>query len=141
MYPLTRQALRASVLLGVFFAVPSAVAFGALTSHADKTGLRPTTLSFAEAGVPTDSGVAMSGGAGSAHLVDFAREIEDGWLDGVLTVGVTSGASVPEVLVRDVLEWLAERGWASVEEINTAEESVTFSLPRELRPPRSPSAS
>ncbi|MGZ4914614.1 MAG: hypothetical protein ACXV3T_06860 [Halobacteriota archaeon] len=57
MYPLTRQALRASVLLGVFFVVSSAVAFGALTSYADTTSLRPTTLSFAEGSVPTDSTV------------------------------------------------------------------------------------
>ena len=52
------------------------------------------------------------------------------------TVGVTSGASVPEVLVRGVLDHLAERGWGSVEEITTAEESLVFSLPRELRPSR-----
>ena len=52
------------------------------------------------------------------------------------TVGVTSGASVPEVLVRGVLDHLAERGWGDVEEITTAEETLTFSLPRELRPAR-----
>ena len=52
------------------------------------------------------------------------------------TVGVTSGASVPEVLVRGVLDHLVERGWGSVEEITTAEESLVFSLPRELRPSR-----
>ena len=80
--------------------------------------------------------VALSAGAGAAHLVDYAREIDDAWLDGVRTVGVTSGASVPEVLVRGVLEHLADRGWESVEEITTAEESLVFSLPRELRPAR-----
>jgi 4-hydroxy-3-methylbut-2-enyl diphosphate reductase len=80
--------------------------------------------------------VALSAGAGAAHLVDYAREIDEAWLDGVTTVGVTSGASVPEVLVRGVLEHLAERGWGSVEEITTAEESLVFSLPRELRPSR-----
>ena len=52
------------------------------------------------------------------------------------TIGLTSGASVPEVLVRGVLEHLAERGWDAVEEVTTAEETLTFSLPRELRPQR-----
>jgi 4-hydroxy-3-methylbut-2-en-1-yl diphosphate reductase len=84
--------------------------------------------------------VALSAGAGAAYLVDYAREIDDDWLDGVGTVGVTSGASVPEVLVRGVLEHLAERGWGTVEEITTAEESLVFSLPRELRPRRGSSA-
>jgi 4-hydroxy-3-methylbut-2-en-1-yl diphosphate reductase len=80
--------------------------------------------------------VALSAGAGAAHLVDYAQEIDEAWLDGVGTIGVTSGASVPEVLVRGVLEHLAERGWGEVEEITTAEESLVFSLPRELRPSR-----
>jgi 4-hydroxy-3-methylbut-2-en-1-yl diphosphate reductase len=80
--------------------------------------------------------VALSAGAGAAHLVDYAREIDEAWLDGVGTIGVTSGASVPEVLVRGVLEHLAERGWGEVEEVTTAEESLVFSLPRELRPSR-----
>ena len=80
--------------------------------------------------------VALSAGAGAAHLVDYAREIDEAWLDGATTVGVTSGASVPEVLVRGVLDHLAERGWGEVEEITTAEESLVFSLPRELRPSR-----
>src|SRR5690242_11137483 len=80
--------------------------------------------------------VALSAGAGAARLVDDAREIDDAWLAGVDTVGVTSGASVPEVLVRGVLDHLAERGWDAVEEIATAEESLVFSLPRELRPSR-----
>jgi 4-hydroxy-3-methylbut-2-enyl diphosphate reductase len=84
--------------------------------------------------------VALQAGAGAGHLIDYARQIEDGWLDGVTTVGVTSGASVPEVLVRGVLEHLAERGWASVEEVTTAEETVTFALPRELRPRRAGAA-
>jgi 4-hydroxy-3-methylbut-2-enyl diphosphate reductase len=80
--------------------------------------------------------VALSAGAGAAHLIDYAREIDDAWLDGVATIGLTSGASVPEVLVRGVIAHLAERGWADVEEITTAEETLTFSLPRELRPAR-----
>ncbi|TWF76452.1 4-hydroxy-3-methylbut-2-enyl diphosphate reductase [Pseudonocardia hierapolitana] len=81
--------------------------------------------------------VALTAGAGAAHLIDYAREIDDAWLEGVDTVGLTSGASVPEVLVRGVLDHLAERGWESVEEVSTAEETLRFSLPRELRPARS----
>ncbi|WP_300008577.1 4-hydroxy-3-methylbut-2-enyl diphosphate reductase [Pseudonocardia sp.] len=82
--------------------------------------------------------VALQAGAGASHLIDYSREIDDTWLDGVRTVGVTSGASVPEVLVRGVLDHLAEHGFGSVEEITTAEETLTFSLPRELRPSRAP---
>jgi 4-hydroxy-3-methylbut-2-enyl diphosphate reductase len=77
--------------------------------------------------------VALEHGAKAGYLVDFADEIDEAWLEGVRSVGVTSGASVPEVLVRDVLTWLAERGYADVQEVTTAEESLTFSLPRELR--------
>jgi 4-hydroxy-3-methylbut-2-enyl diphosphate reductase len=77
--------------------------------------------------------VALEHGAKAGHLVDFADEIDEAWLEGVDSVGVTSGASVPEVLVRDVLAWLAERGYAEVQEVTTAEESLIFSLPRELR--------
>ncbi|HYZ08937.1 MAG TPA: 4-hydroxy-3-methylbut-2-enyl diphosphate reductase [Pseudonocardiaceae bacterium] len=77
--------------------------------------------------------VALAAGARASHLVDHAGEVDECWLDGVHTVGVTSGASVPEVLVRGVLEWLAERGWAEIEEVTTADETVVFSLPRELR--------
>ncbi len=77
--------------------------------------------------------VALGAGAGSAQLVDYAQEIDSDWLDGVQTVGVTSGASVPEMLVRGVLEYLAERGYSEVQEIITAEEKLVFSLPRELK--------
>ncbi len=83
--------------------------------------------------------VAVQNGAKDGHLVDYAREIDDSWLDGVSTVGVTSGASVPEVLVRGVLDYLAERGYNTVEKVNTAEETLTFALPRELRPARTSS--
>ncbi len=83
--------------------------------------------------------VAVQNGAKDGHLVDYAREIDDSWLDGVSTVGVTSGASVPEVLVRGVLDYLAERGYDTVEKVNTAEETLTFALPRELRPARTSS--
>ncbi|MDX3763130.1 4-hydroxy-3-methylbut-2-enyl diphosphate reductase [Streptomyces sp. AK02-04a] len=77
--------------------------------------------------------VALGADAGAAYLVDLADEIDEAWLQGVTTVGVTSGASVPDVLVDGVLEWLAERGYADVETVKTADESITFSLPKELR--------
>ncbi|MFF5564448.1 4-hydroxy-3-methylbut-2-enyl diphosphate reductase [Streptomyces sp. NPDC012623] len=77
--------------------------------------------------------VALGAGAGASHLVDAADEIDEAWLDGVSTVGVTSGASVPEVLVEGVLEWLSQRGFEDVEIVKAAEESITFSLPKELR--------
>ena len=77
--------------------------------------------------------VALDGGARSSYRVDTAKEIEQQWLDGVTTVGVTSGASVPEILVRDVLERLAQDGFEDVEEVRTATEDLMFSLPRELR--------
>ncbi|MER5559518.1 4-hydroxy-3-methylbut-2-enyl diphosphate reductase [Streptomyces sp. NPDC002506] len=77
--------------------------------------------------------VALDAGAPAAHLVDFADEIDESWLEGVSTVGLTSGASVPDVLVDGVLEWLAQRGYGDVETVKTADESITFSLPKELR--------
>jgi len=77
--------------------------------------------------------VARDAGARASYLVDFAHEVDEAWLDGVGTVGVTSGASVPEELVQGVLDWLAARGWADVEEYTAARETLTFSLPKELR--------
>jgi 4-hydroxy-3-methylbut-2-en-1-yl diphosphate reductase len=77
--------------------------------------------------------VALQAGAGAAYRVDRAREIDDAWLEGAASVGVTSGASVPEILVDDVLAYLAERGFGTVEEVRTATEDLMFSLPRELR--------
>ena len=77
--------------------------------------------------------VALEHGARASHLVDFADEIDEAWLEGVTTVGVTCGASVPEILVRDVLAWLAERGYGDVEAVIAAEESLLFALPHELR--------
>jgi 4-hydroxy-3-methylbut-2-enyl diphosphate reductase len=77
--------------------------------------------------------VALQAGAVASYLVDFADEIDEAWLEGVSTVGVTSGASVPEILVDGVLEWLAERGFGDVEVVKSAEERIQFSLPKELR--------
>jgi 4-hydroxy-3-methylbut-2-enyl diphosphate reductase len=77
--------------------------------------------------------VALECGARDGRLVDKAAELDDAWLEGVTTVGVTSGASVPEILVRGVLDWLAERGYADVQEVVSAEESLLFALPPELR--------
>lgn len=77
--------------------------------------------------------VALEHGARAGHLVDYAAEIDPSWLDGVVTVGVTSGASVPEVLVREVLTFLAERGYGEVESVVAAQESLLFSLPNEIR--------
>ena len=77
--------------------------------------------------------VALNAGARSSYLVDYAKEIDESWFEGVRTVGVTSGASVPEILVDEVLAYLAERGYGQVEEVRTATEDLMFSLPRELR--------
>jgi 4-hydroxy-3-methylbut-2-enyl diphosphate reductase len=77
--------------------------------------------------------VALESGAEAAYRVEDAGEIEESWLAGVDTVGVTSGASVPEPLVAEVLAWLAERGYADVVDVVTAEEDLLFSLPKELR--------
>jgi len=77
--------------------------------------------------------VALEYGAKAAYRVDYADEVRQEWLDGVRTVGVTSGASVPEVLVREVLDALDEAGYTDIEEVRTAEEDLMFSLPKELR--------
>nr|WP_232321736.1 4-hydroxy-3-methylbut-2-enyl diphosphate reductase [Microbacterium aurum] len=77
--------------------------------------------------------VALEYGAQAAYRVDYAHEIQQSWLDGVVTVGVTSGASVPEVLVQEVLAELSGAGYRDVEEVRTAEEDLMFSLPKELR--------
>jgi 4-hydroxy-3-methylbut-2-en-1-yl diphosphate reductase len=77
--------------------------------------------------------VALEHGARAAHRVDYSSEIKQEWLDGVSTVGVTSGASVPEVLVQEVLSELADAGFGNVEQVVTAEEDLMFSLPKELR--------
>ncbi|MGB8403471.1 MAG: 4-hydroxy-3-methylbut-2-enyl diphosphate reductase [Mycobacterium sp.] len=80
--------------------------------------------------------VALNAGSHAAHLVDYAEDIDPAWLEGVTTVGVTSGASVPEVLVRGVLERLADFGYGTVQPVTTANETLVFALPREIRPAR-----
>ncbi|MBB1032249.1 4-hydroxy-3-methylbut-2-enyl diphosphate reductase [Dietzia sp. SLG310A2-38A2] len=80
--------------------------------------------------------VALQAGARDAHLVDYAKEIDTTWFEGVATVGVTSGASVPELLVRGVVDLLADHGYNDVSSVRTAQETITFSLPRELRVPK-----
>ena len=77
--------------------------------------------------------VALEHGATAAYRVDYAHEIRQEWLDDVATIGVTSGASVPDVLVQEVLAELAGAGYRDVEEVRTAEEDLMFSLPKELR--------
>lgn len=77
--------------------------------------------------------VALEYGARASYRVDYASEIKQEWLEGVNTIGVTSGASVPEVLVDQALADLADAGYREVEEIRTAEEDLQFSLPKELR--------
>ena len=67
--------------------------------------------------------VALEYGARASQLVDFASEVDEKWLDGVETIGVTSGASVPEILVKDLLDWLSERGFNEVEVVTAMEES------------------
>jgi len=77
--------------------------------------------------------VALDAGARAAYLVDYAHEIDDGWLSGAATVGLTSGASVPDDLVAQVLDVLAERGFTDVAEVTTAQEKLVFTLPQELK--------
>jgi 4-hydroxy-3-methylbut-2-enyl diphosphate reductase len=77
--------------------------------------------------------VALLAGAKAAYRVDYASEIDEAWFEGVESVGVSSGASVPEELVEEVLTYLSERGFGDVETIQTAEEDIQFSLPKELR--------
>lgn len=79
--------------------------------------------------------VALEYGAMAAYRVDYASEVRQEWLDGVRTVGVTSGASVPDVLVQDLLDDLADAGYSQVRAEVMAEEDLVFSLPKELRDP------
>jgi 4-hydroxy-3-methylbut-2-enyl diphosphate reductase len=76
--------------------------------------------------------VARAGGV-PAHLIDDEGEIDPRWLDGVRTVGVTSGASAPERLVERVCDWFRARGVERIEPFRMIDEDVTFRLPVELR--------
>ena len=80
--------------------------------------------------------VALEYGAKAAHRIDYADEIKPEWFESVASVGLTSGASVPEELVQEVLALLATGGYTDVVEVKTAEEDLIFSLPKELRPSR-----
>ena len=77
--------------------------------------------------------VALESGSQASYLIDYASQVQDEWFVGVNTVGVTSGASVPEILVEDLLVELKKRGFGDVEVITKIEEHVLFSLPVELR--------
>jgi 4-hydroxy-3-methylbut-2-enyl diphosphate reductase len=77
--------------------------------------------------------VALEYGAKASYLIDYAEEIKDEWFTDVETIGLTSGASVPEILVKDVLATLHEHGFKDVQEVTAAEESLLFALPPELR--------
>lgn len=77
--------------------------------------------------------VGLEAGANAAYRVDNAAEIDSAWLESATTVGLTSGASVPEELVDGVLARLAEHGYRNIEVVTSAEESLTFALPPELR--------
>lgn len=77
--------------------------------------------------------VALSAGAGAAYLVDSSAEIVPEWFSGVSTVGLSSGASVPDILVSEVVEWLDRHGYSDVQEVIDTEERLVFALPQELR--------
>jgi 4-hydroxy-3-methylbut-2-enyl diphosphate reductase len=71
-----------------------------------------------------------------SHLIEDETTIDEAWLAAAETVGITSGASAPESLVRRVVEWFAERGATDVSELHTVHEDVAFNLPREVRAAR-----
>jgi len=77
--------------------------------------------------------VALEYGAAAAYRVDYAHEVQQEWLEGMSTIGITSGASVPEVLVQELIDELADAGYLDIEAVVTAEEDLVFSLPKELR--------
>jgi 4-hydroxy-3-methylbut-2-enyl diphosphate reductase len=77
--------------------------------------------------------VALAAGAKAARLVENAAAIDEAWLTGVDTVGLSSGASVPELLVAEVVQWLAEHGYGELDEVSQIEERLAFALPQELR--------
>ncbi len=77
--------------------------------------------------------VAREHGAAS-HLIDNHTQVRDEWLEGVATVGITSGASAPEELVERLVDFFRDRGAEDVGELRTVHEDVRFMLPKEIRP-------
>jgi 4-hydroxy-3-methylbut-2-en-1-yl diphosphate reductase len=77
--------------------------------------------------------VSLEYGAKAAYLIDYAEEVKEEWFDGVEVIGVSSGASVPEILVEDLLKDLARRGYGEVETVTAMEEHLLFAMPPELR--------
>ena len=77
--------------------------------------------------------VALDAGAGASYRVDSADELDEAWFENANIVGLTSGASVPEILVDEVLQWLCDRDFCDVETVTTAQETLIFALPPELR--------
>ena len=76
----------------------------------------------------------------ASHLIDNSLQVDESWLDGVETVGITSGASAPEELVEHLVGFFRERGAEEVSELRTVDEDVRFMLPSEIRPAREPAA-
>ena len=71
----------------------------------------------------------------ATFLIDSADDIDPGWLEGKSRIGITAGASAPEVLVKQVVDRLVSLGADAPEEMDGIPENVTFSMPRELRIP------
>ena len=69
----------------------------------------------------------------ASHLIDNAGQVDETWLEGVETVGITSGASAPEELVESLVSFFRERGAEDVSELRTVHEDVRFMLPKEIR--------
>lgn len=77
--------------------------------------------------------VSLEYGAKAAYLIDYAAEVKEEWFEGVETIGVSSGASVPEILVDDLLKELSRRGYSDVQTVTATEEHLLFAMPPELR--------
>ena len=77
--------------------------------------------------------VSLEYGAKAAYLIDYAAEVKGEWFEGVETIGVSSGASVPEILVDDLLKELSRRGYSDVQTVTATEEHLLFAMPPELR--------
>ena len=69
----------------------------------------------------------------ASHLIDNAGQVDEAWLEGVETVGITSGASAPEELVEALVDFFRDRGASDVSELRTVDEDVRFMLPKEIR--------